>query len=93
MTNSHRLRVDQVPVETVTGDVVAAMWRLYDEHYDNVRRSVFEADLLEKSSVSLARDAASGKLVGFSTAMIYRHRYCGRAVGGTLRHDVDGPAD
>jgi hypothetical protein len=73
--------VDQVPVEMVTRDVVAAMWHLYDEHYDNVHRSVFEADLLEKSSVFLARDAVSGTLVGFSTAMVYRHRYRGRDVG------------
>jgi hypothetical protein len=57
------------------------MWRLYDNHYDNVDRATFDHDLAEKQEVFLAHDMSSGEVVGFSTAVIYRHPYRGRTVG------------
>lgn len=57
------------------------MWRLYVSHYENVDRATFCADLEEKQEVFLGRDRVTGDIVGFSTAILYNHRYRGRDLG------------
>jgi len=75
------LRVRPVPVPALTPRQVDRMWQLYADFYDHVDRDTFERDLAEKTLVFLGCDATTGVIVGFSTALIYRHPYRGRAVG------------
>jgi hypothetical protein len=81
MRRSGKLTVRRVPVARLTRDDIDAMWRLYDDHYDNVQRPTFERDLAEKQYVFLGRDRASGEIVGFSTALFYRQAHAGRTIG------------
>ena len=81
MNRNGRLRVRAVPARTLDQATIDAMWRLYEEHYDHVDRATFDRDLAEKSLVFLGTDAGSGAVVGFSTALFYRRRHAGRAVG------------
>ncbi len=81
MLRANTLRVRPTPVATLDPDTVEAMWRLYDAHYDNVTRDAFQRDLTEKTLVFLGTDAASGEVVGFSTALFYVHREGKRRVG------------
>ncbi len=78
---SAKLRVRRVRVDRLTPGMIDRMWELYAGHYDHVTREVFDRDLAEKTLVFLGTDAASGSIVGFSTARIYQHRYRGRWVG------------
>jgi hypothetical protein len=50
------------------------MYRLLDEHYDNVLPEVFQADLQEKDLVVLFYDKKSEVLQGFSTQRIFDYR-------------------
>ena len=81
MNRNGRLRVRAVPTRTLDRASMDAMWRLYEAHYDYVDRATFDHDLAEKTLVFLGSDAGSGEVVGFSTALIYRHRHAGRTVG------------
>src|SRR5436309_2353637 len=81
MNRTGRLRVRAVPTRTLDRATMDAMWRLYEAHYDHVDRATFDHDLAEKTLVFLGTDAASGEVVGFSTALIYRQRHAGRTVG------------
>ena len=81
MNRNGKLRVRAVPARTLDRAAIDAMWRLYDQHYDHVDRATFERDLAEKTLVFLATDAGSGAVVGFSTALFYRHGQGGRSVG------------
>ncbi len=81
MNRNGRLRVRAVPTRTLDRATMDAMWRLYEAHYDHVDRATFDHDLAEKTLVFLGTDAASGEVVGFSTALIYRQRHAGRTVG------------
>ncbi|MGH7538309.1 MAG: hypothetical protein ACREMF_06720 [Gemmatimonadales bacterium] len=81
MSASGSLKVVSLPVCALNVRLVDALWRLYSDHYDNVVREVFEADLANKQSVFVGFDGGSGEVKGFSTAVIYFHRYGGRTVG------------
>jgi hypothetical protein len=76
-----KLKVVSIPVRALDARLVDGMWTLYAEHYDNVRRDVFEADLANKQSVFVGVDSVSGAVKGFSTAVIYRHCCAGRMIG------------
>ena len=81
MRQNGRLRVRAVPVPELTPATVDAMWRLYRDHYDHVDRTSFDRDLSEKTLAFLGTDEGSAEVVGFSTALFYRHRHGGRSVG------------
>jgi hypothetical protein len=81
MTTRPVLRVRPVPVGALRPWQVDRMWRLYADHYDHVDRATFERDLAGKSHVFIGSDAVTGAIVGFSTALVYVHRYGRRAVG------------
>jgi hypothetical protein len=76
-----KLNVVCIPVCELDAGLLDALWELYAQHYDNVRRDVFEADLANKQSVFVGVDARSGAVKGFSTAVIYQHRCAGRRIG------------
>lgn len=57
-----------VPVADVDGPTRVAMRRLLAIHFENVTDAAFEADLAEKESVLVLRDAA-GAVRGFSTLL------------------------
>ncbi len=78
MRQNGRLRVRAVPVPELTPATVDAMWRLYRDHYDHVDRTSFDRDLSEKTLAFLGTDEGSAEVVGFSTALFYRHRHGGR---------------
>ena len=81
MKRSGKLTVRPVPVSTLTAGTVDTMWKLYSDHYANVNRADFERDLEEKKIVFLGRDRGSREVVGFSTALFYKHRCRRRTVG------------
>ncbi len=57
-----------------------AMWNLFAEHYADVTRERFMADLARKDRVILLIDRRNGALQGFSTVATYVTRVQGRAV-------------
>lgn len=67
-----------VPVATLDEGTMDAMWRLFQAHYDDTTRDVFERDLAEKRDVILARDGTDGSLQGFSTLTWVRRESRGR---------------
>ena len=75
------LRVRAVPTGELPRVTVSAMWQLYADFYDHVTHEAFLRDLAEKALVFVGTDAGSDELVGFSTALFYRHRHRGRVVG------------
>jgi len=75
------LRVRAVPTPELSSETVSAMWQLYADFYDHVTYEAFLRDLAEKTLVFVGTDAGSGELVGFSTALLYHHRYGARRVG------------
>lgn len=54
---------------------IAAMYRLMQKHYKNIDPLEFEDDLVEKNWTVLLIEEASGKIKGFSTQMVFEHRY------------------
>jgi hypothetical protein len=67
-----------MPVRDVTAAQRAEMWALLDRHFEGVHEEDFEADLAEKNWVVAAWDGA-GRLVGFSTLLLYRSSAAGEA--------------
>jgi len=65
-----KLTARLVNVEEVTPFERDEMFALMDDHYANVRRSLFEADLAEKRWVIRINDPATGRLCGFSTQTV-----------------------
>ncbi len=53
------------------------MFQLLDRYYNNVVREQFDQDLAEKNWVILMTDSDSGEIKGFSTQMLFEHRYQG----------------
>lgn len=72
-------RSEPNPERRMTGYVIAPgsvssgereeMYRLLETYFARTSRAQFDADLAEKEFVMLMRDAESGKIQGFSTAM------------------------
>jgi hypothetical protein len=56
---------------------ITAMFSLMKQNFDNVRPEIFHADLKEKDFVLLLSEGSSGKLQGFSTQKVFRHRING----------------
>jgi hypothetical protein len=69
-----------LPVPDVTSTRRDAMYALMDRHYENVRRSTFDADLDEKQWVIELRDPATDELCGFSTQRLIEQEVDGRSV-------------
>jgi hypothetical protein len=59
-----------------------------DDHYANVHRHVFEADLAQKRWVILLRDPATDRLRGFSTQTLLDTRVVGRPVKALFSGDT-----
>jgi hypothetical protein len=77
---------------TSTANVLAAqrdaMFALMQQHYVNVQRDVFDADLAEKPWVILVSDPAEDKLCGFSTQMLLHAKVEGRPVKALFSGDT-----
>jgi hypothetical protein len=77
---------------TTTADVTPgqrdAMFALMDRHYANVRRDVFDADLVEKPWVILITEPASCELCGFSTQMLLDTAVNGRPIKALFSGDT-----
>jgi hypothetical protein len=76
------------PIADVTASECDRMFALMDCHYEQVRRSIFEADLAEKHWVIQVLDPASGELCGFSTQMILEEEVAGRPVQALYSGDT-----
>jgi hypothetical protein len=83
-----RLNARLVEVAAVTAAQREEMFVLMDEHYANVHRSLFDADLAEKRWVILIHDPASGRLCGFSTQMVLDEQVGGRPVQALFSGDT-----
>jgi len=74
-----------------TADVSAvqrdALFALMEQHYDNVRRDIFEVDLAEKPQVILITEPG-GTLCGFSTQMLLDAEIDGRPVKALFSGDT-----
>ena len=77
---------------TATADVSAAqrdaMFALMQQHYVNVQRDVFDADLAEKPWLILVSDPANGDLCGFSTQMLLDADAEGRPIKALFSGDT-----
>ena len=56
---------------------ITAMFSLMKQNFNNVRPEIFHADLKEKDVALLLYESTSGKLQGFSTQKVFRHRIDG----------------
>jgi hypothetical protein len=83
-----KLTARLVNVEEVTPFERDEMFALMDNHYANVRRSLFEADLAEKRWVIRINDPATGRLCGFSTQMVLSAEVAGRPVKALFSGDT-----
>jgi hypothetical protein len=86
-----RLTAKLVDVAEVTPLQRDEMFALMDDHYVNVHRHLFEADLAEKRWGILILDASTGRLRGFSTQTLLDAKVGGRLVkvlfsGDTIIH-------
>jgi hypothetical protein len=66
---ARRLTASIVPHTAVTLEERRQMFALLRKHFAGTARERFEADLREKETVILLRDAGSGRIQGFSTLM------------------------
>jgi hypothetical protein len=83
-----KLTAQLVDVTDVTPPQREEMFALMHDHYANVRRHVFEADLADKRWVILVRDAASDGLCGFSTQTVLEAEVGGRPVKALFSGDT-----
>jgi hypothetical protein len=83
-----RLTAKLVNVAEVTSLERAEMFALMDEHYGNVHRHLFEADLAEKRWVILVCQPASGRLCGFSTQTVLDAQAAGRPIKALFSGDT-----
>jgi len=79
-TIERRLAGAVVPPADLTRDERGEMYALLEAYFDETCRDRFEADLAEKESVMLLREAQSGRIRGFSTSMRLSARVDGQAV-------------
>jgi hypothetical protein len=82
------LTANCVPVSAITPGQREAMFALMDEHYANVQRRVFAADLAEKRWAILVHDAATDRLCGFSTLTLLDAAIAGRPVKALFSGDT-----
>jgi len=71
------LRGEGLPRSELTGAEIEAMWVLFQEHYDQAERAIFQRDLDGKDWVILVRDAEE-QIQGFSTLALYQTTTAGR---------------
>jgi hypothetical protein len=64
-----RLEAEVVPVETLGAREVDEMFAVHARLYEQVSEGAFRADLAEKQWVLLLRDAAGGRIRGFTTIL------------------------
>jgi hypothetical protein len=83
-----RLNARLVDVAQVTPPERDEMFALMDDHYTNVHRSVFDADLSEKRWVILIHDPATGRLCGFSTQTLLDAELSGQPVKALFSGDT-----
>jgi len=65
------IRRKLISINDLTTGQKDRMFRLMDEHYNNVRRETFERDLREKQYVILLECTETSRIEGFSTQMTY----------------------
>jgi hypothetical protein len=82
-----RLVAANVEIAAVTPQERDAMFALMDEHYVNVQRPQFDADLANKRWVILVHDPA-GRLRGFSTQTVREADVAGRPVKALFSGDT-----
>jgi hypothetical protein len=83
-----RLAAELVDVAEVTPLQRDEMFALMDDHYANVCRRRFEADLAEKRWAILVREPATGRLRGFSTQTLLAAQVGGRSVKALFSGDT-----
>jgi hypothetical protein len=83
-----RLTAKLVDVAQLTPPQREEMFALMDEHYANVDRHVFEADLAEKRWVILVRDPLRDRLRGFSSQTLLGAWVGGRPVKALFSGDT-----
>jgi hypothetical protein len=83
-----RLMAKLVRMADVTSWQRDEMFRLMDEHYANVHRRVFDADLTEKRWVILLREAKTDRLRGFSTQALLEAERDGRPINALFSGDT-----
>jgi len=64
------------------------MFALMDEHYANVRRDHFEADLADKRWVIVVREPSEDRLCGFSTQTLIEARIASRPIKALFSGDT-----
>jgi len=80
-----------VDADALTDSLREQMFALMDEHYANVQRAAFDADLAEKQWVIVVRHPETKRLCGFSTQRLLETTVDGRQVtalysGDTIVH-------
>ncbi len=68
---SGRLVGSTTRVVNLDGKTRAAMWHLFQQYYDSVSEKRFDADLDDKTAVTLLRDSGDDSLQGFSTLVTW----------------------
>jgi hypothetical protein len=83
-----KLVANLVEVADVTLPERNEMFALMDEHYANVCRKLFEADLADKRWVIFVREPSEDRLCGFSTQTLIEARIAGRPVKALFSGDT-----
>lgn len=83
-----RLAASLVEAANVTPSQRDEMFALMHDHYANVHRHLFEADLAEKRWVILVSDPATSRLRGFSTQTLLDAEVDGRPVKALFSGDT-----
>jgi hypothetical protein len=73
-TPSGKLRARVIKVEHLSVRLIAQMWHLFAQSYDDVTRGQFERDLAAKDAVFVGFDTGDDSFQGFSSFEIYEHR-------------------
>jgi hypothetical protein len=83
-----RLAGRLVAASQVTRDERDCMFALMDQHYEQMARAAFEADLDEKHWVIQLLDPETGTLCGFSTQMLLEVAAAGRPITALFSGDT-----
>jgi hypothetical protein len=82
-----QIRGEGVARSELAGVDIENMWRLFQEHYDQAAREIFQRDLDGKNWVILVRDEQS-EIQGFSTLAIYETPVAGQPVSVVFSGDT-----
>lgn len=85
---SFELRTQTIAPVLLSRDERDRMYALMTESYEHVGRSRFESDLLAKDTVILLRENMTGRIVGFSTQVVFTHAFEGNLVRGIFSGDT-----